>query len=339
VDIGVDSANSIGIISATPKVSVKGITNADSTPPTTANSTCATANKLNESSINLSQGTSAGGILWSINEKDALVGEIESTIIDKAMVDKIKEQKSQNLCGSGDFPCPFPVALKLKFEYEVVPNDFKIELLDKNGNALKVLYFGQGSTPDIEEGSKVRFTALKSDKKAIATTFSQTCSSQNLAVEIKEIAGKGFALEILGKDGSKPLIVSAKDFKNGIAESSAIVKVDKDKDIPFTPNMKSEPIFTNKNFPNGIPSEITFAQFPNSYYPKYDSTLDNELLILRARINAIDTDNQETNFNTASNSKVFYEFQCEYCNLTEVGKVTGVNNYEKSKTQQGWWID
>ena len=343
IDTGVDSANNIGTITATPNLKVQGITDANKTPPNTINSTCANANPLNPSSVNMTKGVASADTLFTITENETLLGKVEITLLDTTLHEKIKQEKTASKCfDSGNFPCPFPQVLQLTFDYEVVPNDFKVELLDNNGNSLKVLYFGQGSTPEIEEGSKLKVTALKQDKTT-ASTFTNNCSSQNIALEIPTMSGKGFSLEIVDKNGAKPFVIPANKFKNGIAgvtdKIEAIIKVDKDNGVPFTPNMKSEPIITTKSFPQGIPATLSFAQFANSYYPKYDTTLDNEMVILRARINAIDTDNIATNFNNANPTKVYYEFQCEYCNLDEVGKITGVNNYEKSKTQQGWWID
>ena len=348
IDTGVDSANSIGTIKAFSKQQpqqpfkpqVQGITDANKTPPNTINSTCVNANPLNPSSVNMTKGVANADKLFTITEQETLLGKVEITLLDTTLHDKIKQEKTANKCfTSGNFPCPFPQALQLTFDYEVVPYDFKVELLDNNGNSLKVLYFGQGSTPEIEEGSKLKVTALKQDKTK-ATTFTNNCSSQNIALEIPTMSGKGFSLEIVDKNGAKPFVIPANKFTSGVANDiEAIIKVDKDNGVPFTPNMKSEPIITTKSFPQGIPATLSFAQFANSYYPKYDTTLDNEMVILRARINAIDTDNIATNFNNANPTKVYYEFQCEYCNLDEVGKITGVNNYEKSKTQQGWWID
>ena len=215
---------------------------------------------------------------------------------------------------------------------------FKVELLNNDGTPLKVLYFGQGHTPSVESPNKIKITALAAD--ATATTFAKGCGAQDIVVNLNSDAAVGYYVELVDKDGnSVGTKVPYSEFDKGEANAEAYIKVKKTKDMDFTPNMKSEPVILQ----GGLKAQVEFNGLtPDtpSYYPRYDQIpTAGDMVILRARINAIDTDNIATNFNNANPTKVYYEFQCEYCNLDEVGKITGVNNYEKSKTQQGWWID
>ena len=354
IDLGVDKENNIGLmgvdINGNTKTTLKAISNADTTPPTTsvAGGACNPAILMSANDAEMEGGkiTKLETIL-KLSADNALVGDAEVEIFDKGLQDKIKDQETNGLCSTAKgsaFPCPYPARLKAKFEYQIVPVNFKAELLDKNDNPLKVLYFGMGQTPKVEGTTKLRITALKSanpkdDLKA--TLFSENCASQNLTLNM-ELKGEGFSIDIVDTDG-KDFIIKGKDFKDGEAIVDTIIKVNKDENIPFTPNMKSEPVFTGDKYPNGFPAKMEFAGFPpnSSYYPNYVSVNVNPndpIVILRARINAIDTDNAPK-FGVANPTKVYYEFQCEYCNLDKVGAITGVKNYDRSPTQQGWWID
>lgn len=87
-----------------------------------------------------------------------------------------------------------------------------------------------------------------------------------MTINMDGMQGSGFSVTILNKDG-KPCEVKSTDFKNGVADTEAIIKVEKDKDVPFRPNMKSEPVFTGDKNADGIPAKMEFAKFPpaNSY--------------------------------------------------------------------------
>lgn len=281
----------------------------------------------------------------ALTSNNVLAGRAEIVIYDKAMSELIDEQKGMGLCDdSAKFPCPYPAKLKTIFDYQVAPNNFKAELLDKNNNPIKVLYFGQGNSPLADSATKIRVSAL-SDKDNIAKDFNTNCAAQDMTLNM-ELSGQGFSIKVIDSDG-KDFIIKGSDFKDGIANVEGILQVNKDKDVPFTPNMKSEPVFTQDKYPNGFPANMEFAGFApaDTYYPSYKDVSVNPndpLMILRGRINAIDTDNNATNFGIASPTKVYYEFQCEYCDLDKVAKVTGwarYDNKDKSPTQQGWWID
>ena len=356
IDLGVGANSDSGEISVAPKSSAFGITNATATPPTTspASGACNITPILTQLTAKMTDGTSATlSPILTIKADNALVATMEAEIFDSALQTKIEKQAQGGFCDDKNaFPCPYPARLQLSFDYEIVPASFKTELLDNNNDPLKVLYFGMGSSPAVEATTKLRITALKSANananNNAATTFSKNCAAENMTINM-QLQGAGFSIKILDKDG-KDFIIEADKFNNGIADIEAIVKVDKDENVDFTPNMKSEPVFTGDKYPDGFPAKMEFASFPpaNTYYPNYEDVKVNPnipMLILRARINAIDTDNSNLNSKTPDDTKVWYEFQCEYCNIDKVAQITGWNNgkgytnADRSPTQQGWWID
>ena len=300
--------------------------------------------------------TLQGNPFATLQATEAQIARANIYIYDVGLRNKIDEEAKNLKCNDNNkFPCPYPKKLLLSdFEYEVAPFNFKAEVLDKNGNPVKVLYFGQGTSPKVEAGSSVRVTALKADGTTTATTFSggkngsPVCAAQNMqfsgasASGGNTTTGQSVYIEIVGRDGNG-FSVNATDFENGVASSTdAIIKVQKDKDMVFTPAMKSEPIIiTDKN---GVtPSEMRYLNFlpADSYYPLYSGIAlgGGNIAILRGRINAIDTDNgTANNIGAISPTKVWYEFQCEYCNLDKITAITG-KTYTRSPTQQGWWID
>ncbi len=381
VDTGVDANSDInGILTGddanSPNVfKPLGITNANTIPPTTTTQvgSCgktpeasSTDASIRKGIIDVSVPTTQENVLTIQSTTDntgkigyAIVGEAVVQIYDKKLDEKIFDQEGSGLCNAtkdpdnGDkFPCPYPRRLGLNFEYEIVPYNFKVVVQNDKGEPARVLYFGQGTSPAVEKGNKIQITALDNMGNTV-TTFSKNCAAQNMKFQMSSnnnsMSGSGFYFELINKDGTD-FIVEASKFENGVAEPNAIIKVQKDKDTPFTPAMKSEPVIIDSNkFPNGFPAEMNFALFPSetTYYPKYeDVRIDQggDLAILRARINSIDTDNGSGNSagGSISPTKVWYEFQCEYCNLDEVARITGANynsTDSRSPTQQGWWID
>lgn len=372
-DTGVDNTknNRLGLLQALNfKAVVNSIANGDSVPP--AQSSSGSCQGIKPSlpatmmAIPMTNGLSANTqSIIALNEKTSMLVTGSVDIYDRALYEKIAdEEKAEKKCNDQSaFPCPYPTVLRLKFEYEIVPANFIIEALNNNGNPVKVLYFGMGNTPEVEATTKLRVTALNTPDltavktgdtanrdKITAKTFSSGCAAENMLINMDGMQGSGFSVTILNKDG-KPYEVKSTDFKNGVADTEAIIKVEKDKDVPFRPNMKSEPVFTGDKNADGIPAKMEFAKFPpaNSYYPSYNNVKLNPnlpMLILRARINSIDTDNGSGNIgSTITPTKVWYEFQCEYCNIDKVAEITGANNgkgytnADRSPTQQGWWID
>ena len=391
IDEGVDwDSNSIGkLVAKTQTAQTLAITNADNpqTAGVTTNAKC-TLGQDNPNPIQNAQGgmtmnkgnSDKTAPIGTISTLEAQVARATIDILDEELYTKILAEKdgtnadAKKKCGVDGFDCPFPQALRLEnVDYEIAPKDFKIEVVDKNDNPIKVLYFGQGTSPKVEAGTKVRVTALKIDGATasqkptldkntdIATTFTYGCAAQNMQFATdSSVTGSGSGgtgtqtsgvyFEIIGRDGSG-FTVKAKDFDSGVAGSSdAIIKVQKDKDTPFTPAMKSEPVIID-NANSIIPMQMQYEKFPPeiSYYPKYEPSLsqDGSLVVLRGRINSIDTDNGSGSGagGSITPTKVWYEFQCEYCNLDAVAKITGwdknggYTNADRSPTQQGWWID
>lgn len=391
IDEGVDwDTNSIGkIVAKTPTAQTLAITNADN--PQTAGVTTNAKCTLGQDNPNPIQNAQSGMTMNKGNsDKTATIGTISTLeaqvaratidILDEELYAKILAEKEgtnaegKKKCDVDGYDCPFPQALRLEnVDYEIAPKDFKIEVVDKNDNPIKVLYFGQGTSPKVEAGTKVRVTALKIDGATasqkptldkntdIATTFTYGCAAQNMQFATdSSVTGSsgsgtgtqtsGVYFEIIGRDGSG-FTVKARDFTDGVAGSSdAIIKVQKDKDTPFTPAMKSEPVIID-SANSIIPMQMQYEKFPPeiSYYPKYEPSLsqDGSLVVLRGRINSIDTDNGSGSGagGSITPTKVWYEFQCEYCNLDAVAKITGwdknggYTNADRSPTQQGWWID
>lgn len=281
--------------------------------------------------------------ILTLSSQNSILGTIELTMQNYTTITNIiKGEEASGKCNKHkNHPCPYPGVMKLVFDYQVVPRTFDIELLNANNQQLKVLYFGQGSNTSVENPNKIKIKAYGLSNNP-DTKFSSGCAAQDIAVNL-DTKGTGYSIKLVDGNGVDIATVPAKEFKNGVAEASVYIKVMKADGIDFTPNMKSEPVFLK----GGFPASITFAGFskyPNSYYPEYDGLKanNNDMVILRGRINAIDTDNVASGSKTTpSPTKVYYEFQCEYCDLSKLQQITGVANYQaqKSKTQQGWFID
>lgn len=335
VDVGVDSAIEVKVENKSKK-----ITSSDIPPKTAETSSCKIADKLEAKPVSFKQGVALQGDLLALTFPSSLLGEMTLTLQDETIKAKIDEEKANKKCDAGGKSpkCPYPGIAKIAFEYQAVPAMFSVELLNHNGAPLKVLYFGQGHNPKAEKPNKIKITAESSNKTD--TTFSEGCGAQDIIINLNADKSALYHLQLVNEKGDE---VGAKipynKFKNGVAEYEVYVKVMKGENMPFMPSMKSEPVFLS----GGVKANIAFAGFTpdNSYYPRYEGiTAGGDMVILRARINAIDTDNGANLGNlTPSASKIYYEFQCEYCNLDNVGKITGVKNYKKSPTQQGWFID
>lgn len=335
VDTGVDSTIKVDIENKSKK-----ITSSDIPPHTADTSACKIGDKLQTNPASFKQGVALQGELLTLSFLSSLLGEMTLTLQDETIKTKIDNEKATKKCDAGgNSPkCPYPGIAKISFEYQAVPSMFGVELLNHNGAPLKVLYFGQGHNPKAEKPNKIRITAESSSKTD--TTFSDGCGAQDIIINLNADKSALYHLQLVNEKGDE---VGAKipydKFKSGVAEYEVYIKVMKNENMPFMPNMKSEPVFLT----GGVKANIAFAGFTpdNSYYPKYDGIpTGSDMVILRARINAIDTDNGANLGSLTPNaSKVYYEFQCEYCNLDAVGKITGVKNYKNSPTQQGWFID
>ena len=338
IDTGVNST-----INVSNKNTLKAI--ASSGIPNTVNATsCGSTNpNIETNNFSMQNGIATLGEhkILTLNANNSLLGNMELTMQDSTIKAIVDSEKAAKKCdsGSGSPSCPYPGIMKLTFDYQVVPQTFDIELLNHKGDKAKVLYFGQGNNPAVEGANKVKIIArdLSNNKD---TTFTNGCGAQDIQVDLTT-TGTGYSIKLVDKDGKDLATIPRKDFKNGEATSDIYIKVEKASGIEFTPNMKSEPVFIDGGFPATI-QFAGFAPYPTSYYPNYEGLLANaiDMVILRARINAIDTDNNVGSLKP-NNTKVYYEFQCEYCNLSKLQTITGVVNYQtqKSKTQQGWFID
>lgn len=329
--IGVEHKNTLKAFSGTPNKTTTTQNCGNLTPNITTNSVAIYAGVTN---------TQGENKILQLSSQNSIIGTMELTMKDTDITNIIKTEEASGKCGRGTkVTCPYPGAMKLVFDYQVVPNAFDIELLNAN-QPLKVLYFGQGSTPLVEQPNKIRIKAYNLSKN-VDTKFSSGCAAQDLAIDLST-KGLGYSIKLVDASGVDIATIPAKDFKNGVAESNAYIKVMKADGIDFTPNMKSEPVFLKGGFPASA-YFAGFLKYPNSYYPQYENLLANanDMVILRGRINAVDTDNTATRSLVPTPTKVYYEFQCEYCDLSRLQKITGVANYQaqKSKTQQGWFID
>ena len=361
IDTGVDHKDGLSgaiSVSANPKSTTKAIVDSSKMPPTTnqAGGAC---------SVNLAIMPGADALMTSgiaqnsapilnITADESLLATMEVEIYDKSLQVTLESELAKDKCKkSNDINsngvCPFPPRLKLTFDYQIAPKDFRAELLDADGNPLKVLYYGQGTTPEVESGTKLKLVAIGRDSKNATKTFSKNCAAQDMQVSIETQLGNGIKVELVNKDNpnQKFSIVKASEFKDGEATiGEAIIKVTRGND--FTPALKAEPAFINMGELKSKTQFYKFAPYPTTYYPSYDGSImnkDTDMVVLRARINAIDTDNSNLNSKTPDDTKVWYEFQCEYCNIDKVAQITGWNNgkgytnADRSPTQQGWWID
>ncbi|MGX3010125.1 hypothetical protein ACWIUD_00980 [Helicobacter sp. 23-1044] len=359
VDEGVDVSSDVNGVISMQQDKSKSTTQAitSETPlkggtPSVSNASgaCAITPQITANNAEMTKGLIANAeSIATLSADNALVANAEVLILDSVLQEQIKQQEASGLCdgNGGKFPCPYPGAIKAEFDYQIVPSDFQVELKTHKGADLKVLYLGQGYTPAVEKGVKLVITALKNEFDAnnpnndIATTFSNNCAAQDMTFALNAANGT-IKIELVDKSGKvETAKVPYSSFVNGkITLDDAILKVTKN-NTPFTPNMKSEPIIIDKNT---LKNDMGFFGFENSYYPKYTNIANANLdmVILRARINAIDTDNAPK-FGTANNSKVLYEFQCEYCDIGRVYNIIGRGAYDNKKdrspTQQGWWID
>lgn len=336
VDTGVSST--IGVYQ-TPSNSLKMITAA---PKTTANATGCNGDPVTPSTSTgqMSQGTLTSANILNLSSTAPIIGTMSVGVTDTTIRANIDSEKAAGKCGkfgNDKDPCPYPAIATYEFEYQVVPNDFNVEMLDSNGKPLKVLYFGQGTTPQVEDKVKVKVTAMGTSKNTLAR-FDSKCAAQSIDLNL-EVNVSGLYLELKNPDGTKSSMIPNSSFKQGVAEVEKILVVQQSKDTPFNPNMTSEPVLPKVG---DIKAAIEYSGFPSTstYYPNYSPSIDglSNIAVLRGRINALDTDNNAT-LSSITPTKVYYEFQCNYCNLDDLKNITGAKDYKPSPTQQGWFID
>lgn len=311
------------------------------TPPNVANATgCGTTPTYTFYNISLKNGQLTGKTkAVSISGTNASIGNIQIAYQDAGVANIVQQQEADGNCNDEGFLCPTPPIFIYRFNYQIVPNNFKVDLLNSDNTPIKVLYFGQGGNPSVEDPKIVRITAVGADNNTALSDFDSKCGAQDVNLQLQFSTGSYIGLKDPdGKDSDSDLI-PASAFSKGVAEIKKIVVVQQSKDVPFTPNMTNEPIIPNAN---SVQSNMQFNGYPptTTFYPSYVPDVNglSNIAILRGRINAIDTDNNGGS-STISPTKVYYEFQCNYCDLDALKKVTGAVDYSPSPTQQGWYID
>lgn len=309
-------------------------------PNTVTTSNCKTTPSYNFSDVVLKNGQLTDKTkAFSLSSTDASIGTISVAFQDQGVAQLVQTDKNNGNCDDDGFVCPMPPTIVYKFAYQIVPNNFKVELLNSNNEAIKVLYFGQGSSPTVEDTKTIRVTAIGDSNDKVITGFDSQCAAQDLDLELQFSTGLYLALKDPNGTDSNSNIVPASAFKNGVADIQKVIVVQQSKDVPFTPNMTNEPVIPNIN---DIQSDMQFSNFPSAstFYPGYAPNINglSNVVILRGRINAIDTDNNGGS-GTINPTKVYYEFQCNYCDLDALKKITGATDYVPSPTQQGWYID
>ncbi|MDE6886829.1 MAG: hypothetical protein K2P17_07320 [Helicobacteraceae bacterium] len=290
---------------------------------------------------------------------------VHSFYYDKDITDEVKIQSNKGLCsgnGDKDGDCPFPPKVEIGFNYQVVPANFKLDLKKTDGNSVNVLYYGQGNTPEAEKNTKNMLEVSPLDSNGdVLKNFIYGCASQDVDIDMTLDNSTGIVIELIDPNtGQISNTISSNNFKTDNNTNAAKATADKIVSVklnggnntptPFTPALQKEPLFIDGNNFNG---RIFFTNYdpknpkyvPNNpsiigFYPEYPKIILNqgsgEIVILRARINAVDTDNAVGQPTT----RVYYEFQCNYCDLDKVKKATGIQgDYQQSPTQQGWFID
>lgn len=290
---------------------------------------------------------------------------VHSFYYDKDIADEVKIQNNRGLCsgeGIKDGDCPFPPKVEIVFNYQVVPANFRVDLKKTDGNFVNVLYYGQGNTPEAEKNTKNMLEVFPLNSNGyVLKNFIDGCASQDVDIDMTLDNSTGIAIELIDPStGQISNTITSNSFKTDNNTNAAKATADKivsvklnggnNTSTSFTPALQKEPFFIDSNnfngrifFTNYDPKNPKYVQSNPSiigFYPEYPKIILNqgsgEIVILRARINAVDTDNAVGQPTT----QVYYEFQCNYCDLDKVKKATGMQgNYQQSPTQQGWFID
>lgn len=298
----------------------------------------------------MDSGELVDGTVLALAGDDANLGTVTLVLQDTDVFTTIKSEEARGACG-GNTPieCPYPGKLTIVFEYQVVPADFRVLLMDENDNFIKVLYFGQGHTPNVEGKSNIKFVALNKVlpetatyaeiMQATATNFTKGEAAQDMSISSFENTSTTGQYHIELSDGNS--VISRNDFSKGVATLTRALKVTKRKDEDFTPNMEAEPVFPNSAEMHGSAEFYGYPAATTSYpeYTDIKAASDENMVILRGRINAIDSDSLATAAN-ATAMQVYYEFQCKYCDVNKVRDTAGFKTDPKrSVSQQGWFTN
>ncbi len=285
------------------------------------------------------------GKVTSIVFDDAYKGTITVSYNDQDMNNIIEQERARGGCsgnGTGNGKCPFPPTFEFTFKYLVVPNNFQVTLKNNANQDIKVLYYGQGSSPDNEGTSILKVIPVDSTNKPIKN-FIDGCAAIDTELELN---GKDVSIVFI--DPNNPNITStsttiyAKDFKSNvdgtaIADLNRVLSIKRANGGDWEPSMVAEPSFLGADVK---PLMYFTGKKNDAAYPQYTPLFNalNDVVILRGRINAIDSDNAD-DYSRMPVTNVYYEFYCQTCDLNRVGQITGVQKYVGSTTSQGWWQD
>lgn len=297
------------------------------------------------SSSKFSSGILSGTKTTSLTFSDVYKGKMTITYTDEDMRRIIDTERVRGGCsglGVGNGECPVPPEFEFTFPYLVVPHNFQVAVKNYNGSDIKVLYYGQGSTPENEGKSKLEVTPLNASGSPL-NNFIHNCAAIDTDLELN---GQDVSITFIDPNNpstsSTTTTIYAKDFKSGagntaIADLDRVISVKRTNGGTWSAEMVAEPTFLAAV----KPLMYFTGQKDNPMYPRYDSPVFNSFgntVILRGRINMVDADNAG-DYTKMPTSRVYYEFYCQTCSLTDVGKITGVNQYKRSATSQGWWLD
>ncbi|RAX55155.1 hypothetical protein CCY99_00195 [Helicobacter sp. 16-1353] len=284
---------------------------------------------------------SAGEVDFS----DVYEGSITVQYYDKNTTDIINNEKANGRCsGSGvsNGQCPYPPIFEYTFPYLVVPYNFSLSIESQTGNPIKVLYYGQGNNPATENPSLLKVIAEDNSNNPLKN-YIAGCAAKNIDLELTATSSDVSLTFINPADTTTTTTtnvttINASDFTtNSTAAISRVLAVKKKDGTPFSPSEVAEPSyltsFDKLIYFTGKKDDVNYPQYNN---PRFTSISD--MVILRGRINAIDTDNA-ANYAVMPTTRVNYEFYCKTCKLDNVKTITGATKYEASPTLPGWWID
>ena len=297
-----------------------------------------------KSSIKINSGNFNGKVT-SIVFDDAYKGTITVSYNDQDMNNIIEQERARGGCsgnGTGNGKCPFPPTFEFTFKYLVVPNNFQLTLKNNANQDIKVLYYGQGSSPENEGTSKLKVIPLNSQNQPLKN-FIDGCAAIDTDLELN---GKDISIVFIDPNNpnssSTSTTIYAKEFKSNtdntaIADLNRVLSIKRADGSDWIPSMVAEPAFLGADVK---PLMYFTGKKNDAAYPQYTPLFNalTNVVILRGRINAIDSDNAD-DYSKMPVSKVYYEFYCQTCDLNRVGQITGVQKYVGSTTSQGWWLD
>ncbi|MBR7117974.1 MAG: hypothetical protein IKC84_01190, partial [Helicobacteraceae bacterium] len=274
---------------------------------------------------------------------DVYKGKMTMSYIDQDMKNIIDGEKARGGCsgnGTNHGKCPFPPTFEFSFDYLIVPDNFEIKVTTIKGSPIKVLYYGQGSSP-ANEGSVTLQVIPKGSANNSLKNFVNGCAAIDTELELN---GADTSIVFIdptsATTSSTTTLITAKDFtyqsNQAMANLQRVLSVQNTKN-PWNPSMVAEPI----KLGTSVNPLVYYAGKKNdNSYPQYNPSFDSlkDAIILRGRVNMIDTDNAG-NYSTPPTTKVYYEFYCQTCDLSEINKITGAKKYVGSPTSAGWWID